>query len=153
MPLHHSCLLCLLVWDVDWSAAISREGPQRNYEPDSEVSNLEMEEQSSAVTYCSDWKCLSWYPVKWFWAACRLSHPAGRVWECLSSWVPRPSLCSGLCSRGTLPTDWVSIISSTLYSSSLSSYMCHWLIIWDVSLQGLVLTVQRRSSGMVSSPP
>lgn len=42
--------------------------------------------------------------------ACRSSVPAGHVWECLSSWAQRPSLCSGLCSRGTLPTDWVCMI-------------------------------------------
>lgn len=40
-----------------------------------------------------------------------LSLLEGHVWECLSSWAQRPSLCSGLCSRGTLPTDWVSINS------------------------------------------
>ena len=36
----HGCNFCLPVWDVDRSAAISREGPQRNHEPDSEVSIL-----------------------------------------------------------------------------------------------------------------
>lgn len=48
----YTCMFCLPVWDVDWSAAVSREGPQRNYEPDSEVSILWMEEQSNTEASC-----------------------------------------------------------------------------------------------------
>ena len=51
-----------------------------------------------------------------------VSLSAGRVWECLSSWVQRPSRCSGLCSRGTLATDWVSFISGTWLSQRAACY-------------------------------
>lgn len=49
---------------------------------------------------------------------CRSSVPAGRAWECLSSWAQRPSLCCGLYSRGTLPTDLVCTISFHDYVTS-----------------------------------
>lgn len=41
------------------------------------------------------------------------------VWGCLSSWVPRLSLCWGRCSRGTLPTGLVCVIIIHIEHESL----------------------------------